>query len=78
MLNQVVETMTFEVFVRYICKIEEIPEHVGLPVASGVGATFFSASRMNNDHTCMASLLKQFQLYHFYNFKLLYQYIYLC
>jgi hypothetical protein len=51
MLNQVVETMTFEVFVRYICKIEEIPEHVGLPVASGVGATFFSASRMNNDHT---------------------------
>ena len=43
--------MTFEVFVRYICKIEEIPEHVGLPVVSGVGATFFSASRMNNDHS---------------------------
>ena len=64
--------MTFEIFLWYTRKIEEIPEHVGLPVAS-----FFSASGMNNDHTCMVSLLEHFQLYNFYNFKLLYQYIYL-
>ena len=69
--------MTFEVFLRYTRKIEEIPENVGLPVAYVVGTTVFSASRMNNDHTCMVSLLEQFQLCNVYNFNLLYQYIYL-
>jgi len=62
--------MMFEVFLRYTRKTEEIPEHVGLPVAS-----FFSASGMNNDHTCLVYLLEQVQLDSFYNFKLLYQYM---
>ena len=64
--------MTFEVFLRYTRKIEQIPEHASLPVAS-----FFAASGINNDHKCLVSLLEQLQLYNFYKFKLLYQYIYL-
>ena len=72
--SQVVETMTFEVFLRYTRKIEEIPEQVGLPVVSFIP---IPASGINKDHTCMVCLLEQFQLYTFLNCKLLYQYMYL-